>query len=442
MPSSVFDSAYAKDLFSDAEVAQLLSDQSAIRAMLLVWGALALAQAEHGVIPKDAAEAIQHAAETAAIDPETLASDTGRNGVVVPALVAAFRAQIAPVEHRSFVHWGATSQDIIDTSLTLRLRRMFDLFDARLDHLLYALAEQAETHAHLPMAARTYGQAATPTTFGAVAAQWGRPLLDLKAALGDLRPECLVVSLSGAAGTLSAMDPFGPAVRHSMSKRLKLGDPAHSWHAARDPMGALAAWLTRTSGALGKLGEDVTLGCQSGIEELTLPSTGASSTMPQKQNPVGPALLGALARYQIGLNSVMQGAALGHQQRDGAAWFSEWLALPQMLMTLGRGLTVAIETVTGLEPRADRMSENLEQGGGLIYAEALSFALAAFMPRPAAQKEVKALTQTARETGRTLADLAAEKWPDKDLAQALDPIATGGTATADALSFARDVKGM
>lgn len=439
MPASPLDSAIYRDLFGDAEIARLFSDTAEVRAMLLVEGALAEVQGELGLIPETAGRAIHRAAMELQIDPSALAAETGRNAVVVPALVAAFRSEMKAPEHAQYVHWGATSQDIMDTGLVLRLRKVLETLETRMGAALSALATLAATHAETPMAARTYGQAATPTSFGAVAAGWGAPLLALRDDLAALRPRLLVVSLGGAAGTLSAMGPQGPDIRARLAERLGLGDPGASWHAERDRIAAFAAWLTRLTGALGKMGEDLTLMAQSGIGEVALGQGGGSSTMPQKSNPVLPSLLVAIARQTAGLNTVMQGALVHRQGRDGAAWFTEWMTLPQMCLLAGRALSVAGELAADIRPLPDRMAAGTRDGSGLIFAEALTFALAERMPRPGAQEAVKALCREAVATSTPLRTLAERDFPG-DWEAVFDPAGQLGTAPADARAFAERVR--
>jgi 3-carboxy-cis,cis-muconate cycloisomerase len=410
MPASPLDSAIFAGLLGDPELAALFDDRAVLRAMQRVEAALAAAQAAEGLIPHTAAEAIMRAAGEADIDPDTLAAQTGRDGVPVPALVAALRAAL-PEAAASWLHWGATSQDIVDTGLVLRLREALALLETRLGHLLAALAALAEDHAETPLAGRSYGQVAVPTSFGAVAAGWGWPLLAHAAQLRALRPRLLCVSLGGAAGTLSAMGGRGAAVRARLAAELGLGDPGHSWHSARDGMAELASCAAALTVALGRMGEDVWLMAQSGIEELRL-AGGGSSTMPHKNNPVAPSVLVALARAAVALEAGMQGAALHRQQRDGAAWFTEWLLLPQLMLGAGRALATAEEMLGALTADPRRMAANLEGPLGLIHAEALAFALARHMPRPAAQAHVAELCAEARATGTPLPQLAARLRPD------------------------------
>lgn len=435
MPASPADSALYHRLLGDDETARLFGDAAEVRGMLLVWGALARVQGGLGVIPADAAAFIDRAAQEVQIDPAALAAETARNGVPVPALVTAFRKAAGAPGLMQHLHWGTTSQDIMDTALALRLRRVLALWDARLGAVLDRLAALADRHADLPMAARTYGQNATPTGFGAVVAGWGWPLLEWQAALPGLRATLLRVSLSGAAGTLSAMGPLGPAVRAELALALGLADPGHSWHSDRSGIAHLAGFMAGLAGSLGKLGEDLLLLTQTGLAEVALGPGGASSTMPQKQNPVAPSVLVALARQVIGLAPILQGAALHRQQRDGAAWFTEWLVLPQMCVSVGRMLQVTVDMLGDLTPDPAAMRRNLEDGPGLIHAEALSFAMSERMSRPEAQAMVKAMCAEALATGTPLATLAERAGIGPEFSGAAP-----GQAPAEARAFANRVR--
>ncbi|MEM9524276.1 MAG: adenylosuccinate lyase family protein [Pseudomonadota bacterium] len=439
---SVFDSTIYRDLFHDAEIGQIFSDAAEIRAMLCVEGALAAAQGSLGVIPETSAAAIRRACLDARIDPAALTRGTGRSAVCVPALVAALREKIGDPQLAQHVHWAATSQDIIDTGLMIRLRQVLAIYDTRLVTLLKGLGELARIHAELPMAARTWAQVATPTSFGAIAAGWGRPFLSHRVRLDQLRPRLLQVSLSGASGTLSAMGERGPAIRTALAEGLGLADPARSWHSAREGLAEFAAWLTAVSGSLAKMGADLIGMTQGGIEEVALGSVGGSSTMPQKTNPVLPNLLVALAGHTAALNSPMQTALVHRQQRDGAAWMLEWMALPQMCMAVARALTAATELAGSMRPDPHNMRASIDGGFGLIYAEALCFALADHMPRPEAQTRVKSLCTEARETGTSLADLVRRDFPDLDVETVFRAEAQLGVAPEEAHAFAERIQGL
>ncbi len=398
MTVTPFDSALHGRAFSDPDIARLFSDSAEIRAMLLVWGALARAQAAHGLIPGDSAEAIHRAAMEVQIDPGSLAEATAANGIPVPGLLAAFRAGMQAPEHARWVHHGATTQDIVDTGLALRLRQALTLMAARLDATLDSLATLAEAHAETPMAARTWGQIATPTTFGAVVATWGEALLALRERLPHVRDGMRIVTLHGACGTLSAMGEHGPRIRAELARALDLGDPARSPHADRHHVRALASWLADTLAALDKLATDLLLLARDGA--IAFGTGGVSSTMPQKSNPVAPSQIRGLALHGTALATALR--AVPWDQRDGAAWFAEWLALPQMLTATARALTLA--SLLDIRPDAARLRASLDDPSGLVHAEAISFALPG--PRPDTQAKVKAWVAQIRDAGGSLVALS------------------------------------
>lgn len=440
MAASVFDSTLFSRLFPTGEGGRLFTDTAELRAMLLVEGMLAKAQGEQGIIPNPSAAAISRAAMEVQIDPGALAQATGQNGVSVPALIAAFRAEMQAPEHAQYAHWGATSQDIIDTGLMLRLRQALGLIEEGIRASLAHLARLAEDHAATPMPARTYGQHATPTSFGAIAASWGEPLFALLGELPDLRRSCLLVSLSGAAGTASALGPRAPETRAALAKLLNLTDPERSWHTDRTPVLRIADWCSRVAIAFGKLGEDAIELAQSGISELSLGAGGASSTMPQKQNPVGPSVLVALARQTSGLMPVLQGAAIHRHQRDGAAWFTEWMCLPQIVLGAASATRHGLALCGSIAPKSEQMKAAIDGSLDLIHAEALSFALAEHLPRAEAQAATKVLCTEAVETNIPLRTIVARDWPQLDTETLFEAADQTGHARDAACAFANRVR--
>jgi 3-carboxy-cis,cis-muconate cycloisomerase len=425
-------------LFDPGDCARLFTDSAEIRAMMIVEGALAQAQGAQGVIPEISAAAIHRASLECQIDPVSLARATGANGVSTPALVTAFREAMQAPEHAQYLHWGATSQDIQDTALMLRLRQALTGFREQLDALLTALATLAKAEAETPVAARTYGQNATPTSFGAQVAAWGWPLLDVRQSLDACLNQGLPVSLSGAAGTASELGPDPSGLRAALAQKLGLRDPGRSWHSDRGPVIRIGALIAQMALALGKLGEDLLLATQSGLAEVHLGGSGSSSTMPQKQNPVAPSAMVALARHAAGLNATLQGTAQHRQQRDGAAWFTEWLVLPQLVLTSAAALRHGVAVSQSLSPDRHAMAVHLAQTGGLILAEALSFALTDRMPRPEAQAQVKRLCIEARETETSLETCARRAFPDLP-ADFFDNAQRLGAAPAEARAFCQAV---
>ncbi|THD72991.1 adenylosuccinate lyase family protein [Thalassobius vesicularis] len=436
MAASVFSSELYSRLFPAGEAGKLFTDSAEVRAMLLVEGTLAKVQGEMGLIPAESAAFIHRASLEIPLDPGGLAEATGTNGVTVPGLVAAFRKEMQAPEHAQYVHWGATSQDISETAQMLRLRQFLNILSANLTETAQSLGKLAETHADLPMPGRTYGQHATPISFGATAAHWGAPLLDLLAELPALRDRALLVSLSGAAGTGSAFGPRAAELRAAFAKSLNLKDPQRSWHADRGPILAITGWLSRLATALGKMGEDLILFTQTGISEVTLGASGGSSTMPQKQNPVQPSAMVALSRQVIGLNTILQGAGLHRQDRDGAAWFTEWLTLPQLCLATASALEHGRALAASIAPNPAAMQTALSSTLDLLYAEALSFRLAEHLPRPEAQAAIKTLCKQSLAEDTPLSTLARAAYPDLPLDDIFDPARQTGQAPAEARAFA------
>ena len=446
MATSPFDSTLYHSLLRDDEVGQLFSDQAEVDAMIRVEAALARVQGDLGVIPDVSARqidwALQRALGDTHIDPASLAAGTRDAGVPIPALLTALRELMQAPQHSQYLHRGATSQDIIDTGLVLRLRGVCDIVDARLRLLLTALADLAATHADLPIVARTRRRPATPTSFGAVLASWGAPLLGQLEALAQLKPRLLKVSLGGASGNSSALGENAAEQRSALASELEIADSDLPWHSDRTALAEFASVLTRINAALAKLGEDCMLGAQAEVGELILAAGGGSSTMPQKQNPVQAEVLVSLFQLAAALDGAMTQALLHRQQRDGSAWMLEWHALPQICMACGRALSVSITLVTQLRPDAQRMHANLEGQLGLSYAEAISFRLAEQMPRPDAQARVKQLCAEAVEQGIALPGLVAREFPDIDWTAVATPAAQLGDAPQQARNFVERVQAL
>jgi len=316
----------------------------------------------------------------------------------------------------------------------LRLRQALGLAETDLRALVASLAAAAEEHKTLPLPARTYGQHATPTSWGAVLAEWGMPLIDAIEELDALRKTSLFVSLSGAAGTGSALGPQAAETRAALAKALGLNDPKRSWHVDRGPILRIADWQGRVMAALSHMAQSMVGLTMTGIGEIALGAPGASSTMPQKQNPVGPSAIIALGHQFTGQRATLQAAAAHQHQRDGGAWFAEWMAVPQLALSLATALHHAKTLVDGVAPHPVQMHSALTGGLGLIHAEALSFALAELMPRPEAQAVTKKLCRDAQDKQVPLGDLARADYPALP-ADLFDPAQQMGHAAADAQAF-------
>lgn len=424
-------------LYGDAEMAAILSDRSAIAAMLRVEVALARAQADLEVIPAAAAAAIAQAAASLNPDPAELSAAVAVAGIPAQPVIAALKS--AAGEAGGFAHYGATSQDIQDTALALQLVQALDLLDGRLGQLAALLAQKAADHAELPIPARTRHQLAAPTTLGAKIAVWQEMAARNRQRLVQLRPRLLLLSLHGAAGTEAAFSGHGPALRAAMAAALGLGVPGGPWHAARDGIAELAGCLSLVTGGLGKMGLDLIQLGQSEIAEVSTGDGGGSSTMPQKQNPVAAEALVTLARLNAGDLAGMHQALLHAQERDGSALGLEWTLLPAMLERTAAALRIGCALAGTLVPRPDRIAASFAADHGRMAAEAAGFLLARTMPRDRALAIVaQALAQLDTGKAATLAEALAQLVPGRDWARALRPENLTGAAPDQARAATPD----
>lgn len=391
-------------LFATPEVREILSEERRIAEMIRFEVALAQAQANCGVIPADAAAEIARRLEGFAPDLAAIGAGTEAAGVPVPALLVQLRAAVGG-DAAGYLHWGATSQDAIDTALVLVLRDILVRFDAQLEELIDVLATRAREHTGTVMLARTRMQQAAPTTFALKVAGWRQPLVGMRARLAELRPRLLRVQLGGAAGTLAPLGDDGAAVRAALAESLGLGVPALPWHTQRDGIAEWASWLSLLTGALGKIGLDVGLLAQSEVGELRETGEagrGGSSTLPQKSNPVRSEALVTLARYNANAVSGVHQAQLAEQERSGSAWSLEWLTLSNMILAASGALSHAGHLAREMVIDVARMRANIDASSGLCLAEAASFALSAHMPRADAQKLVGEACAEVAQTGEDL----------------------------------------
>lgn len=395
------------DLFATSAMRALLSDDRRCAEMVRVEVALAKAQAACRVTPNEVALEIARALEGFAVDSAALGAGTESAGVPVPALVAQLRAAVGG-EAARWIHWGATSQDILDTAQVLVLREAIGQFETELNAVIDGLADLAGAHAQTVMLARTRMQQAAPTSFGLKVAGWRAPLLRSRERLAELKPRLLVAQLGGAAGTLAPLGHSGSDVRGRFATELGLGLTDTPWHSQRDVLAEFANWLALMTGSLGKIGLDVGLLAQSEVGEVRESGEsgrGGSSTLPQKSNPVSSEILVTLARYNANTVGAMHQALLHEGERSGSAWSLEWLTLPNMVLALSGSLAHAKLIARGLVVDSARMSANIDATNGLCLAEAVSFALSQHMPRPEAQTLVTAMCVEAMKLDQNLIDL-------------------------------------
>ncbi|RWP56446.1 3-carboxy-cis,cis-muconate cycloisomerase [Mesorhizobium sp.] len=328
---AAFDSPLLSGLLGDEKMATLLGVEAELATMLQFEKALADAEGALGIVPAAAASAIGRVLDNFRPDISALRDGTARDGVMVPELVRQIRHAVGE-PHSEHVHFGATSQDVIDTAMILRIRACIDLLEERLSALVVAFGDR-------PLMARTRMQAAIPISVADRVTSWREPLVRHHERLQSMRRSVLVIQFGGAVGTLEKFADKGAAVRAAVAERLSLGD-APQWHSQRDRIAELANWLSLVTGGLGKFGQDIALMAQAG-DELQLAGGGSSSAMAHKRNPIDAEMLVTLARYNAVQLSGTHHALVHEQERSGAAWTLEWLILPQMLMAAGASTCVA-----------------------------------------------------------------------------------------------------
>ncbi|MET3615418.1 3-carboxy-cis,cis-muconate cycloisomerase [Rhizobium aquaticum] len=340
--------AFLNDLLYDPEVAALIGTEADMNAMLTFEVALGEAAAKNRFIPQDHAYELAEKAGTFSPDLLSLQTATLKDGVVIPDYVRQLRAHVGGDAAKS-VHFGATSQDVIDTALALKLRDVFDLFEARLTGVAALLEGLIGTFGAAEMPGRTRMQSAIPITAGDRIRVWRACVTQALEALDSVRRENLILSLAGAAGTAEKYGEKIGAVRDDLAHALGLTVPDYVPHAARGRVADLGNWLSRVSGALGKIGQDVALMAQNELGEIALSGGGASSAMPHKQNPVRAEVLVSLARFNATQVAALHQSLIHEQERSGAAWTLEWLALPQILNATGTSLKHAASLLSGIK---------------------------------------------------------------------------------------------
>ncbi|MEZ4622678.1 MAG: 3-carboxy-cis,cis-muconate cycloisomerase [Caldilineaceae bacterium] len=407
MTYSPTDSRLFGPLFSDPKIGAEFRDEQFMRYLLEVEAALARVQGTQAIIPAAAAEQIAERAPTLALDWDRLQAATERAGFPIIELVAQIRKAVG-AEAAEYVHWGATTQDIMDTALILQLRNVLVVLGEQLDAVITQLATLAEEHRHTLMAGRTHAQQALPITFGLKVAGWLAPLLRHRRRLAELRPRLLVVQFGGAAGTLAALGTDGIAVQQALAAELGLGCAPMPWHTQRDHLVEFAGWLSLLTGSLAKMAQDIILLAQSEVAEVNESddrTRGGSSTMPQKSNPIVSELIIAAARTNASLLSSLHNAQIHEHERATHGWQMEWLALPQMVGLTGAALTKARFLSENLVIDATQMARNVAASNGLMLAEAVSFVLAEQMPRAEAKVLVTKAVAIALAEERHLVDV-------------------------------------
>lgn len=411
MPVNPADGPILGTLYGSDAMRAVFSEQAYFQRMLDVEAALARVQARLGIIPADAAAAIIAAARYENLDVEELAASARNVGYPVVGLVAGLSR--AAGEAGAWTHWGATTQDIMDSATVLQVREGLNLIEAELRAIVAAFAIQAQRHRDTVMAGRTHLQQALPTTFGLKCAIWAQPFIHHIARLSELRARVEQIEFAGAAGTLASLGDDGITVMEALAAELGLAAPVVPWHVCRDAVTEAVGFLGLLCGSLAKIATDIILLAQTEVGEVAEPyvhGRGQSSTMPQKRNPIASEYILAASRNVQAQVIVMQGAMAQDHERATGPWQAEALALPQAFVLTHGALLHARAIAEGLVVDAERMRANLDISRGLIVSEAVMMGLAPVLGRGEAHHVVKHACDVALAERISLAD-ALERDP-------------------------------
>jgi 3-carboxy-cis,cis-muconate cycloisomerase len=440
-------------MLSSPAMRAICDDMAYLQRMLDFEAALARAEATTGVIPADAAGPIGRACKADTFDMAAIADAAARSGNLAIPLVKALTADVAKSspEAARFVHWGATSQDVIDTATVLTVRAAIDALSSDIDRAISGFAGLARQHRDTPVVGRTWLQHALPMPFGLKLAEYAAALHRSKLRLKRLRAEALALQFGGAAGTLAALGDKGLVVSEALARELELPLPEAPWHTHRDRIAEIASVFAIIAGSCGKIARDVSLMMQTDVAEAFEPAgegRGGSSTMPHKRNPVAAASALGAATMAPNLAATIFAAQVQDHERSAGPWHAEWPTLPALMLVTSGALAAIVDIAEGLEIDAARMRINLNATHGLIMAEAVTFALAEKIGKSDAHHLVEAASKKAVSEKRALQDVLAEDAKIVDhldhnrLAELFEPMSYQGASQAliDRLLASLDTK--
>lgn len=451
MPSHVIDMIMLKNLFGTAEMREIWSDESRLQKHLDVEAALALAEAEVDLIPQDAAEAIAKNAKVELLDVQTIADEVL---VVKHSLVPTLKAlqKLSGPEHGEWVHFGATTQDIVDTGMMLQLKEAHSLIVRDLRGVARELARLAKEYRDTPIAGRSHGMQGLPTTFGFKIAVILDEVIRHLDRLREAEPRVFTGVLGGGVGTHASFGPLGPEVERRTMKRLGLNSPNICWHSSRDRSAEYAGLLGMISSTLAKMANEFYNLMRTEIDEVEEPFTAGkigSTTMPHKRNPAaleGLVSLNKPVRYNA---SLAQEAMIVEHERDAMSWRGEWIALPENCIYLSSQLATAQAVLKGLIVKPDNMLRNLNMLGGLLLSERVMFVLAKKLGKQTAHEIVYELSMKATEEKIPFREVLLsderlrEKVTEQELEDLMDPATYLGSApeTVDRVLEAANASG-
>ncbi|ABE46441.1 class-II fumarase/aspartase family protein [Polaromonas sp. JS666] len=410
MPASIIDSRIFGDMFSDAKMRQVWSDENRTAKYLDIERALAKVQGELGLIPREAADEIVKNCNIDQIDWAQLKTKTEQIGYPIIAVVNQINANCRD-KLGEYCHWGATTQDITDTAAVLQIREGLALVEEDLKDISAALANLARTHRNTPVIGRSNLQQATPITFGYKMASILAGIERHRERLQQLKPRVLVGEFGGASGTLSSLEKGAMETQAGLMRELGLGQPLISWHTVRDNFAEVGAFLGLVGGSLGKIAMDVKLMMQTEVAEVYepfAPGRGSSSTMPQKRNPISCLYIHANISVVRQLAASLMDAMVADHERSTGPWEIEWVAMPEIFCLMSGALKQTKFILSGLEVDAVQMRRNIDMTHGLVMSEAVMMGLGPFIGREYAHDLVYDICREALKLKRPLIELLAE----------------------------------
>lgn len=410
MASSIIDSKIFGDIFSDAAMRQVWSDENRTAKYLDIERALAKVQGELGIIPKEAAAEIVKACDIDKIDWARLKAKTEQIGYPIIAVVNQINSQCRD-KLGEYCHWGATTQDITDTAAVLQIREGLALVEQDLKEISDSLASLASKYRDTPVIGRSNLQQATPITFGYKMASILAGIERHRERLQQLKPRVLVGEFGGASGTLSSLERGAMETQAGLMKELGLGQPLISWHTVRDNFAEVGTFLGLVGGSLGKIAMDVKLMMQTEVAEVYepfAPGRGSSSTMPQKRNPISCLYIHANISVVRQHAAALMDAMVADHERSTGPWEIEWVVLPEIFCLMSGALKQAKFILAGLEVDTAKMRANIDLTNGLVMSEAVMMGLGNYIGREYAHDLVYELCRTSIAQNRPLLDLLAE----------------------------------
>ena len=409
MPTHITDSAFLKDLYGTAEMRAVFDDASLLQRWLDTEVALAQAEAELGVIPASAAAEIARKGRAELMDTARIKQLVDQTVHPIVPLIRVF-AGVCEGDAGEYIHWGATTQDIMDTANVLQLKQAIAIIERRLDEMAAALAALAEQRRDTLMAGRTHGQQALPITFGYKVAVWLAELMRHQERLRQCKPRMLVGQFSGAVGTLASVGEQGLQIQQRMMDILGLGVPLITWHTARDSYAEFTALLAMIGATLGKIAHEVILLQKTEVWEVEEPFNEGkvgSSTMPHKRNPMLCEAIVALARLVMNLAPNALDSMIQEHERDWISDHMDWAYLPEVCIMTDGALHLTTRVMRGLRVYPERMARNLDVTQGLLLSEQVMMALGRWIGRQTAHDTVYECAMRAVDESRPFREVLA-----------------------------------